>query len=472
VTPASRSKPIVGLLALSLELYEQLAPAIFEDRNRWLRQCVLPALAPVADVRSNGVVCRREDIERTVSEFESSGVEAIVVVCASYSPSLLTLPALLRTSLPLLIWNTQELATVNHAFTSVHMNNNHGVHGTQDLANVLLRAGRKFDYITSHLDDPGAVDALADWFTAAASVVRMRRLRVGLLGYPFPDMGDLAVDTTHLAATLGCRWVRLGLEDYIKRAEAAAPAEVAELVALYHQKYDVSGDVTELDLEITARAELSVRGLVAENRLGAFTFQFLALGEDCRTVTLPFVGASRLMADGVGFAGEGDLVGAANTWLLNQLCEPATFSEIFTIDFGGNSLFMSHMGEANVAMAPANQKVRLVARPEPITRTRGRQLALATTLRPGPATLAALTLGPASRWRIVASRVRVLDFGNLPDMVVPHFKIAPERGDIRDWLTQYALHGGPHHSAICFGDAMARLRTAAHLMDADFLEVG
>jgi L-arabinose isomerase len=165
-------------------------------------------------------------------------------------------------------------------------------------------------------------------------------------------------------------------------------------------------------------------------------------------------------------------VGAMNTWLLNQLCEPATFSEIFTIDFAGNSLFMSHMGEANVAMAPADRKVRLVARPQPITPTRGRQLALVTTLRPGPATLAALTLGPANRWRIVASRVRVLDFGDLPDMVVPHFKIAPEGSDVRNWLTQYALAGGPHHNAICFGDAMARLRTAAHLMDADFCQVG
>ena len=59
----------------------------------------------------------------------------------------------------------------------------------------------------------------------------------------------------------------------------------------------------------------------------------MAFGEDERTVTLPFVAVSRLMADGVGFAGEGDLIGAAGTWLLNWLCPPASFSEIFTIDF-------------------------------------------------------------------------------------------------------------------------------------------
>ena len=38
----------------------------------------------------------------------------------------------------------------------------------------------------------------------------LRRARLGLLGYPFPGMGDFAVDTTHLAATLGCTWESLG----------------------------------------------------------------------------------------------------------------------------------------------------------------------------------------------------------------------------------------------------------------------
>ena len=55
---------------------------------------------------------------------------------------------------------------------------------------------------------------------------------------------------------------------------------------------------------------------------------------------------------------------------------------------------MSHMGEANVAMARRDRPMPLVARPTPITRTRGRQLALVTSFEPGPATLCALTLGP------------------------------------------------------------------------------
>ena len=156
----------------------------------------------------------------------------------------------------------------------------------------------------------------------------------------------------------------------IRRVEQADERAVERLKGEYRQTYDLADDLTDDDLDATARAELSLRSIVAEQRLDAFSYQFMAFGEDERTRTLPFVATSRLMAEGVGFAGEGDLVGAAGTYLLSRLMPPASFSEVFTIDFESGGLFMSHMGEANVAMARTDRKVPLVARPTPITRTR------------------------------------------------------------------------------------------------------
>ena len=107
----------------------------------------------------------------------------------------------------------------------------------------------------------------------------------------------------HLAATLGAAWTSLAVEDYIQRA-ADAPADAVEAtVAQYRAAYALADDLTPADLAATARAELALRGMVTEHRLDALSFQFMAFGEDERTVTLPFVAASRLMADGVGFAG-------------------------------------------------------------------------------------------------------------------------------------------------------------------------
>ncbi len=463
-------RPKVGLLALTLELYEALAPDLREEREQWLRRQVLPELEPLADVIFDRAVYEREEVERIVSSFETQGMDALLVMLLTYSPSQIALPALKAARLPIIVWNTQELFAINEHFTSTQMTSNHGVHGTQDLCNVLLRSGVKFEYVTSHIFDGKALARLSDFFHAAAVVQRLKDARLGLLGYPFPGMGDFALDTTHLTATLGCQWTMLSIEDYIKRAAEAGPESVDDILSDYRTSYDIAPDITEEDLEATARVELALRGMVNDYQLDALTYQFLAFGEDERTPTVPFVAASRLLAEGIGFAGEGDLIAAAGTTFLNWLNPPASFSEIFSIDFGGNCVLMSHMGEANVAMARSDHKVRLVARPKPITRTRGRQLALATSFEPGPATLCALTLGPNSRWRLVVSLMEIQDFGPLDTMRVPHFKLAPQ-GDVRDFLTAYAKAGGPHHNAVCFGDARSRLKLAADLLDADYYEV-
>ncbi len=463
-------KPKVGLLALTLELYETLLPDLRASREKWLRKSVLPALKKQADVSFNGAVFRREDIETVVAGFEAAKVDALLVVLTTYSPSQLALSALQRTRLPIVIWNTQQLLAVDETYTLQKMVDNHGVHGTQDLANVLTRSGVPFHYVTSPDNDAAGLEELGDFFAAAAAVNRLRSARVGLLGYPFPGMGDFAVDTTRMAASLGCSWVNLTVEDYNIRCASVPAAKVGKLVAEYRRAYDLAADLTDTDLKSTAAAELAMRGMVADHKLSALTYQFMAFGDDDRTRTLPFVAASRMMADGIGFGGEGDLVAAAATALFNWLKTPASFAEIFTIDFAGESLFMSHMGEANVTMARRDRKVPLVARPGPITRTRDRQLALVTSFEPGPATFAALTQVGGGKWRIIAAPAEIQDYGPLPGFCVPHFKLKPA-GSVRQFLTNYANAGGPHHNAVCFGDARRRLRFAAGLIGADYIEI-
>lgn len=464
-------RPKAGVLALTLELYESLAPGLRQGREQWLRQCLLPAIKPHADVIFDKAVFTREQVDAAVDRLEGAGADVLLVVLLTYAPSQIALKALQRSRLPIVVWNTQELLSVDETYDGQKLTDNHGVHGTQDLCNVLLRSGVKFAYVTSHVSDPAAVTELADVFVAAAAIRRLRKARIGLLGYPFPGMGDFALDTTHMVATLGFEWVNLSIEEYIQRAAGAARPAVNRLIQKYRQAYDIAPQVASDDMEATARVEIALRQMVEEYQLAAMTYQFMAFGADERTPTVPFVAASRLMADGVGFGGEGDLIAAAGTSLLNWLAPPASFTEIFTIDFAGNSVFLSHMGEANVAMARKDQKISLVARSSPITRTRKGQLSLVTTFEPGPATLMALTLGPLNRWRIIASSMNILDFGPLATLEAPHCKMSPSAGDVRDLLTAYAMAGGPHHSAVCFGDARGRLKHAARMLDADYCEV-
>ena len=424
----------------------------------------------MAEVRFERAYFKREDIEAAVAGFEADGVDVLLVVLLTYSTSLSTLPALQYTRLPIVVWNTQELYAVDESYSVAELTANHGVHGTHDLCNVLVRCDVPFDYVTSHLDDEGAVEELSNHLRAAAAVSRLRRYRLGCLGYSFPGMGDFGLDTTHLAATLGCAWQALSVVDFNRRAADADAKKVAELTDEYRELYDVAPEITDEDLAAAARAEAALRGMIDEHRLDAYTYQFLSFGDDDRTETIPFVAASRLLGDGVGFGGEGDLISAAYSALLNWLQPPAGFSEIFTIDFAGNSVLLSHMGEANVAMARTDRKVRMVRRENPIVPIRSSQLALAVNYQPGPATLTALTIADENCWRIIAAPMTIQDFGPLDHLAVPHSKLAPE-GDVRDFLTAYATVGGPHHLAVCFGDARAKLQILADLLGADYVEI-
>ena len=227
---------------------------------------MIPALQPHADVLFEAAVFRREDIESAVAQLRNRRVPMrSLVVLLTYSPSQLALPALQRTRLPLVIWNTQELLAVDQSFT-VAAHDRQPRRARHAGSGQCADAQPAFASTTSPVpsDDPQGLDELGDFFAAAAAVRRLRSARIGLLGYPFPGMGDFAVDTTHLAATLGCSWTNLTVEDYIQRAAAAAALRTWRgwWPSTGHS-YDVAADVTDADLEATARAELAVRGMVS-----------------------------------------------------------------------------------------------------------------------------------------------------------------------------------------------------------------
>jgi len=134
-------------------------------------------------------------------------------------------------------------------------------------------------------------------------------------------------------------------------------------------------------------------------------------------------------------------------------------------------------------MAPKGAKVRLLRRTRPIVPVRSSQLVLAVNYAPGDATLAALTLTrlqsrysvigdltAGARWRIIASPMTIPETPALGKLHVPHAMIKPQ-GDVREFLTAYAEAGGPHHVAVCYGDARGKLRLLARLLGADYVEV-
>ena len=464
----ANTKPKLGILALTLELYETLAPGVRENREQWLKHDILGPLGRFVDVEFHEAVYSKDTIQAEVRRFEQIGVDAIAIIFLTYAPSQIVLPALKNTRLPLIIWNIQELFAVDQSFSQEMLTQNHGVHGTQDLANVLIRCSVLFEYVTTHIDDPDSCQAITDFCLAASAKRKIASSRFGIIGNEFPGMGDFAVDTTQWVSHFGCSVVLLPLEEYISRAERSNDLLAMELVREYQSTYHVAADVTAEDLLHTAKVELATRSLRDDYQLDGMTYLFTAFGSDSRTSTVPFVAISRMMAEGIGFGGEGDIISTMTTRMFYHLSPQVSFSEIFTTDYQGNALFFSHMGEANAAMARKDQKIPLVARTSPITKTLHRQLALVTAFEPGPATLVALVQGK-NRWKMITAFVQIEDFPPITSLCVPHSKVQVR--DVRRFLTDYAKEGGTHHNAIGFGDLRPKLQFLAKILDTDYVDI-
>lgn len=452
--------PRIGLLGLMLELYDKAAPEL-RPREDEFGSRLAAKLGEFAHVTWGGIANARREVERRMEGFAADDVDLIVVVHFSYAPSLIALPALARCGRPVVLLNTQELAGIDETFTQDHMLLNHGMHGQQDMANTLLRAGKPFGVVTGHWEHPVTLAEVADWAVAAATVRKLRQAEIGRIGWAFQDMGDFGLDETDFLMKIGPHVRQVPL-DMLADGQAAAPeAEVTAIVADYRAKYAVAAELTEAELAASARAEWAVRRAVKELGLSAFSVHYEVLGQDPRFAALPFAAAARLLEEGVSFGGEGDVTSAAAVLMLHHLCGLATFSEMFTMDFAGGTVFMSHFAEGNPLMAKQGQPIQMVRR-DGWVGSGGVSASLAFTFEPGPVTMTNLTVGSGGEFHLIVTQGEAEDF-LVAGQPTPHCKFRPSV-PLKEFLSRYLELGGSHHVAVAPGDQTSRVLKCAKLM--------
>jgi L-arabinose isomerase len=455
-------KARVGLLGLMFDLYDAW-PQLKLDMAEFGGQLV-NALAPFAEVEFPGVCNNREQVERAVTGFEASGKDLIIVVLLTYAPSHIALPALLATRLPVLIFNTQQLVEINRETQGIDTTRNHGMHGVQDLANVLLRAGRPVHIVTGHTQDARALAEVKGWCDAARTAKHLAKLRIGLVGYVMEGMGDFGLDETAFLAQIGVEVRRLSMRSLAGAAESAPQAAIAEQMTYDRQHFQFAPGITELEHEASARLEWALREALAQQGMQGFASHFLAVGAEGRLDTLPFLAASKLMAEGYGFGGEGDVTSAVAVCMMQALAGQANFTEMFTMDFAGNAALMMHMGEGNWRMARRDEPVRVLRSTlREIMEVPVDPLLLAFTLEPGPCTLVSLTTVAGGRLKLVVAEGEVMDHPYIADLNRPHYKFRPN-GDLCDFLTRFSLEGGSHHQAMAYGRWASTVEKTAALL--------
>ena len=464
----TQEKGQVGLLAVYFDLYLGDEPSIemFEVMKDYARQ-LERRIGDFSEVVFPGVCIDRPAVADAIRRFECEDVDLIIVVFLSYVPSLYIMPALQRTSRPILIFDTQMLYEVTSELKPHDTSRNHGMHGVQDLANVLLRAGRPHHLVVGFWEEDDVMAEVEAWCDAARVRRQLNQSRVGLLGFPMESMGDFGLDETALLAQVGVHVHHIPQRLVADRASEAPPGDIAAQIAFDHEHFAVASDVTPEQHEVSSRLEWALRRVMDDRNLIGFASHFFAVGDERTLDTLPFLAASKLLGEGYSYGGEGDVTSAVAVSLLHLLVGEANFTEMFTMSFGDDTVLMSHMGEGNWTIAHPRHPVDLVSSPFGMTPLRVAPVALRFTARPGPVTLVSLTTVTDGRLRFIITEGEVVDEPPIPALTRVHFKFRPDQ-PLPEFLKRFSEAGGSHHQGMAYGRLTPLLVKLAKLMGVEY----
>ncbi len=465
-------KPKVGVVLTLLELYRKTDPDRPKTLGNLWRENVTELLSQVAEVHFTEVAHTAEEVACAVASCEEADCDLLMVLPMAYAASGSARDALCATSLPLVVVSTARDATLPYDMSGDHIMANHAMHGVQDLANVLARAGRKFELIAGHHADAEFRQTLLKCVNASAGARVLRHGTVGRIGHAFEGMLDFAYDIqTPADAPLmggGFKVIDLAPAELSKLAGDIPDNRVAELIKWTRDTFDVSPDLTKYELAASARYALALEGLVESRELEAVTMNFLAVA-GAGAETMPFLGASRLMSRGVGYAGEGDVLTAALVTAAARTAGEATFTEMFCPDYARSEVLLSHMGECNFALANPEVPIRLVAKEFPYGEC-ARPAVTVFQLRPGTVTLLSMTEWPDEGFRLVAAVGEVLEAPEHPNLSSPYTRISFGRA-LSGFLEDYSHAGGTHHLALAYGDLTEEFSRLAGLCGLGFRTV-
>lgn len=464
----SVEKPRISVLGLSLAFYKQAMPGYMERLHAQLEK-FQAEVAHVASIEGSRLCYEQEHVAGAIRDAERRDVDALLLVPMCYTASLMTLLPAARTPLPVVIWNTQEALEITADYSADDLLMNHVTQGTQDVTNVLLRTGKIFGMESGHYRDEAALQRLGDWLAATRALRHATRMRVGLLGSPFQDMGDFGVDETLMASTWGPYTLHVPLSDFMARLDGVDDREVQRLIEEDRQRFEVAPDVDEDIHRVSARLEGALRSLVQDHGLDAFSMNFKELTEDGRCPTLPFLGLNKLLMDGLGYAGEGNGVLAAHMAQMRQLCGVSNFTEIYTVDYVKNLMVMTHMQECNAAMARCDRKVRLVRKAFWAPGVED-YVGMHFTLEPGPVTLSTIIPDRDNDFTYIAYETTIRDMAPFKKFDAPHWVIELDE-PVGDFLTRYSMVGGPHHLVAVPGQRAAALEKLAHLQGFNMVRI-
>lgn len=391
----------------------------------------------------------------------------IITWMHTFSPAKMWIRGLTILNKPLLHLHTQYNRDIPWGEIDMDfMNLNQSAHGDREFGFILSRMhhsrpgqsgpgqsrpGLNRKIVVGFWQETAVVQQLADWARVAAGVHDLKTLKVVRFGDNMRQVAVTDGDKVAAEMTFGLSVNTHGIGDLVAVINQMSDTAVDDLVAEYADTYTLvdslrRGGAQHSSLRDAARIELGIRAFMEDGGYGAFTDTF----EDLHGMAqLPGIASQRLMADGYGFAGEGDWKTAALVRTMKVMAAGLpggnSFMEDYTyhLDPANPLVLGSHMLEICPSIAGGKPSCEIHplgigGKADPVR--------LVFDASAGPAINVSL-IDMGNRFRLLVNEVEAVEITEaLPKLPVARALWKP-MPDFSTACTAWMLAGGAHHTA-------------------------
>jgi L-arabinose isomerase len=346
------------------------------------------------------------------------------------------------------------------------MNLNQSAHGDREFGFITARMRLKRKIVVGYWNDKAVHSELGCWIRAACAWHDAQHLKVARFGDNMRNVAVTEGNKVNAEIKLCYSVNGYGVGDLVSRVDQVREAELNKLVAEYEDMYSVAkelrrGGKRHQSLRAAARIELGLRRFLEETGSYAFTDTF----EDLHGLSqLPGIAVQRLMADGYGFAAEGDWKTAALVRAMKVMSHGlkggVSFMEDYTYELNGaGQVLGAHMLEICPTIAAGKPSLEI----HPLSiGGKDDPVRLVFTAAPGKAVNASI-VDMGNRFRLIVNRVSLIKPKHpLPKLPVARAVWIPEP-NMRIAAAAWIHAGGAHHTALACSLTLEHLENFAEI---------
>ncbi len=457
-----RNKIRVGFLPLYIKLYDDsIGPAYRVPMEKYMNMCINMLEAQDIEVMPATQVCRiASEFEAEATRFNEADVDAVITMHLAYSPSLESINALMSLKAPIIVLDsTPDYELIKSAAFKEKIGPNHGIHGVQDMCNLLKRNGKPYYICAGHALHSEVIAELAGMCRAAAVKKAFETMKVGSVGGSFTGMGDFLISDERYKNDIGAEVLYMTPEVVAEYLTKVTEEEIDAEMAMDATKYNVKA-TWKAEYRAATKSGLAVRKWMEDKGIGSVTCNFLTM-DICGLPKMPFPECCKVLERGQGYAGEGDVLTAGLVGSLFAAYPATTFTEMFCPDWEQDVILMSHMGESNPSLA---QWQPVLCNKAFNYNSCGDTVGIYTCARPGNVCI--VNLAPMNdSFNLVLCPGKMLDVGlergAYKDATQGWFK--PNK-PLPKFLKEYSMAGGTHHSAMVYDANIEELKVFGQMM--------